>query len=183
MIALLLLLAASYTATTGPGNRFTLEVDKTGLMKGKTHIFSFSKYTGSLQYDPKSAVTSSVEFTLYGNSMVCEDQWLKESDLKKVLEWGIDKMIEVRKYPEIRFVSSKVEQSDAAHFQVAGLLTMRGVSHPAIVSVVANGLSFDGTSTVNMKDWGMKPPTAALGAVGTKPEMLVHFHLLFTPAH
>ena len=182
MIGLLLLLAANYTTTPAPGNRFTLEVEKTGIMKGKKHVFSFPKYTGSLQYDAQSATTSKVEFTLDAASMVCEDQWLKETDLKKVLEWGLDKMIEVQKYPEIRFVSSKVEQSDAAHFQVTGALTMRGVAHPAVIAVASNGLNFDGTSTVNMKDWGMKPPTAALGAVGTKPEMLVHFHLLFTPA-
>ena len=182
MIAMLLFLAANYTATPTAGNRFTLEVEKTGVMKGKKHVFSFPKYTGSLQYDPQSATTSKVEFTLNAASMICEDQWLKEIDVKKVLEWGLDKMIDVQKYPEIHFVSSKVEQSDAGHFQVMGSLTMRGLAHPAVVAVTSNGLVFDGTSTVNMKDWGMKPPTAALGAVGTKPEMLVRFHLLFTQA-
>ena len=120
MIAMLLVLAANYTATPTAGNRFTLEVEKTGIMKGKKHLFSFPKYTGSLQYDPQSAITSKVEFTLDAASMVCEDQWLKDSDIKKVLEWGLNKMIEVQKYPDIRFVSSKVEQSDAGHFQVTG---------------------------------------------------------------
>ena len=181
--ALFVLLFATYTAGPAPGNRFTLEVEKTGLMKGKKHLFSFPKYTGSLQFDPNAVASSKVEFTLDGASMACEDDWVKPKDKEKILEWGLNKMIQVDKHPQLRFISAKVTEIDAAHFQVAGALSIRGIERPVTIALTksqSNGaLTFDGLSTIDMRDWGMKPPTAGLGSVGTKPEMLVRFHLQF----
>lgn len=95
-------------------------------------------------------------------------------------------MIEVKQHPEIRFVSDHVNVNGPNRFNVSGALTMRGVSRPAVIAVTTQdqgrALKLEGSSTVNMKDWGMKPPTAALGAVGTKPEMQVRFQLFFTPS-
>jgi len=186
MIALLTLLLANYSAGPAPPNHFTLEVEKTGVMKGKKHVFRFPKYLGTLQYDAKSPANSKVEFTLDGASMVNEDDWVKESDREKILEWGLNKMIEVKQHPEIRFVSDHVNVNGPNRFNVSGALTMRGVSRPAVIAVTTQdqgrALKLEGSSTVNMKDWGMKPPTAALGAVGTKPEMQVRFQLFFTPS-
>ncbi len=185
-LACIALLAGLYTTTPSPGNRFTLEVEKTGLMKGKKHVFSFPKYNAQLQYDPSAVTSAKVEFTLDGASMVCEDEWVKPKDKEKILEWGLHKMIEVEKHPQLRFVSGKVTETDAGHFQVGGNLSIRDVERPVTIAVTksqANGdLILEGQSTIDMRDWGMKPPTAGLGSVGTKPEMLVRFHLRFQPS-
>jgi hypothetical protein len=39
-------------------------------------------------------------------------------------------------------------------------------------------LLLSGTATVRMTDYGLKPPTAALGTIGTKPEMAFAFTLV-----
>ena len=53
---------------------------------------------------------------------------------------------------------------------------------PTMPSAAEGGdLLLDGRSTVKMKDYGLKPPSAALGMVGTKDEMEVSFVLRARP--
>ena len=48
---------------------------------------------------------------------------------------------------------------------------------PVTVAVTKSGNTYDGTAAVNMKDFGIKPPTTGLGAIGTKEVMIISFHL------
>ena len=59
-------------------------------------------------------------------------------------------------------------------------------SRPATVGVALNTGSdtfplIEGSSRVRLTDFGLKPPTAALGTIGTKNEMLFRFVLAGTP--
>jgi polyisoprenoid-binding protein YceI len=79
-----------------------------------------------------------------------------------------------------------VRRQGEEQFEVEGQLTIRGIARPALVRVLvkpAEGgdLLLDGRSTVKMKDYGLKPPSAALGMVGTKDEMEVSFVLRARP--
>jgi polyisoprenoid-binding protein YceI len=67
--------------------------------------------------------------------------------------------------PEIRFVSTKIEGTDPAHFTIAGNLTMHGETHPVVLNgqVIASGKSPRGRSiiaygasvTIDRTQWGM----------------------------
>jgi polyisoprenoid-binding protein YceI len=71
---------------------------------------------------------------------------------------------EVATYPEIRFVSTKVE-GDAKHFTVGGDLTMHGQTHPIVLNaeVVGAGksprgrsiIAYAATATIDRTQWGM----------------------------
>jgi hypothetical protein len=55
---------------------------------------------------------------------------------------------------------------------------MAGISKPVSVQVILGAdLSIQGSAKLKMTDWGMKPPSAALGAIGTRDEMSVAFVL------
>jgi len=60
-------------------------------------------------------------------------------------------------------------------------LTIRGIAKPATVNVALQEfdevLMFRGTARVLLTDYGLKPPTALLGAIGTKNEMEFSFSL------
>ena len=43
-----------YTIAPAEENLLELDVDKTGLWKGKRHIFTFARYNGKLLYDPQN---------------------------------------------------------------------------------------------------------------------------------
>jgi polyisoprenoid-binding protein YceI len=78
-------------------------------------------------------------------------------------------------YPEIRFVSTATDQVDADHYRVTGDLTIKGVTKPVSVDFEYAGsavdpygnqrIGFEGTTTVNRKDWGVSW-NAALEAGG-----------------
>lgn len=171
-----------YRIQPAPGDRFALEVYKTGLLSGKKHLFLFERYTGNLLYDPDSPRNSRVEVRIEGVSAVCQDTWVKPKDLKKILDTALHEMMDVEKHPELSFSSTGVLPKGEDQSDVQGLLTIRGIAKPASVSVTTKRLkddafSFNGTARVKLKDYGLKPPSAALGAVGTKNEMTVSFVL------
>ena len=159
-------------------NRFTLEVEKTGLLRGKTHVFSFGKYRGRLDYKEQTPELSKVQFEIESKSIVCLDTWVSDKDKVKIVHTALDEMLAADKYPTISFVSTRVTPKSPNAFEVTGSLSIRGVVRSATVTVTKMADNYDGTAEVNMKDFGLKPPTAALGAVGTKELMTVKFHLV-----
>ena len=158
-------------------NRFTLEVEKTGLLRGKTHVFVFGKYRGKVDYNDRNPELSKVQFEIESKSIMCLDTWVSDKDKVKIIRAALDDMLAADKYPAISFVSNHVTAKTPTMFEVTGSLSIRGVIKDATVSVAKNADTYDGTAVVNMKDYGLKPPTAALGAVGTKDLMKVTFHL------
>ncbi|MBM3763558.1 MAG: YceI family protein [Acidobacteria bacterium] len=144
-----------------PGNFIRLEVLKTGLMKGKKHIFEFPVFKGVAQRNPNR-----YEISLDARRIECKDDWLKASDLKKVSEYAVKDMLDAERFPEILYKSE------------SGLLTIRGKSAPVGVAYEEKSRNvFEGTATVDMRLFGLKPPSAALGAVGTDPWMKLSFRI------
>lgn len=168
--------------------RFTLQVDKTGLMNGKTHLLVFERYDGRLEYGPRNPQQSHVELTIDSGSLVVTDDWVNEKDRAKIADEALHKMLAVSRYPEMRFRSHAIRTSEGENrYEVAGDLTIRDLTRPVVVQVGLReqpdgSLWFDGKATVKMKDYGLKPPSAALGLIGTKNEMLVSFRLRAVPA-
>lgn len=193
-LVLLPALAASLIAGTltyhiqpSAGSRLALEVEKTGLLSGKKHLFVFERYRGKLLYDRESPENSRVELAIDGTSAVCKDTWVKPKDLKKILDTALHEMMAVEQYPELRFSSSRVARRAGEEFEVTGTLTVRGISRPVTVTVTMRPSSgevllFAGKAVIKLKDYGLKPPSAALGAVGTKNEMMVDFLVTATLA-
>jgi hypothetical protein len=145
----------------GPENHIRLEVLKTGLMKGKKHVFEFPVYRGKGERNPNR-----YEISLDARRIECKDDWLKAADLKKVAAYAVKDMLDAERHPEIVYKSE------------SGLLTIRGKSAP--IGVVYKETSpnvFEGSATVDMRLFGLKPPTAALGAIGTDPWMKLSFKI------
>jgi polyisoprenoid-binding protein YceI len=171
-----LVAAAAERLALGPGtgNRMALEVEKTGLMRGKKHVFRYEKFEGTVFYD---GANSRVEFWVDATSAVCEDNWVDEKDRKKILAEAL-KLTDAARHPRLDFRSTAVRPGAAGGFEVEGQLTIRGAAKPVKVQVREKpGRVFEGTVKFPMSAWGIKPPSAALGAVGTKDEMTLQFTL------
>ncbi len=129
---------------------------------------SFNEFAGTGYFDAENPAASRVELTIQAASIDTRnpdrDAHLRSNDF-----------FDVENHPEIRFVSTAVEQVDAEHYRVTGDLTMRGVTKPVTVDVEVSGaavdpygnqrVGFEGTTTVNRKDWGINW-NAALEAGG-----------------
>jgi polyisoprenoid-binding protein YceI len=159
------------------GSEFKLEVEKTGLLKGKKHIFKFEKYGGVLAYDVQMPEKSRIELEIESASATLHDDWVNDKDKKKVLAVTQTELLESGKYPKLKFVSEKITAKGAGSFEVLGKLTIRNITNAVTVAVTQNGEVYAGMAKVKLTDYKLKPPSAALGAVGTKDEMTVSFVL------
>jgi polyisoprenoid-binding protein YceI len=170
-----------------PGDRFALTVEKTGLWSGRKHVFEFDRYRGTLRFDRAQPARSVVELTIEAGSAVCTDAWLSEKDRRKVLEFMFRDMLDVERHPRMTFRSTAVRATAEKVFDVSGMLTVRGIERPVRVSVTLGEsgrtlTALTGHAIVRLKDYGLNPPKAALGAIGTKNEMTVDFRLVPRPS-
>lgn len=161
----------------GEDARFELVVEKTGLMKGKRHVFSFPKLEGSVTFDPPL-----VDLAVEARPAVLHDDWVSEKDRRRILEFTHSPaMLDTGRHPRITFRSSQVNELGDGRYQVRGLLTLRGLSREVEAAVIRRGQQFTGNAVFPMSRFGMEPPKAALGAVGTRDEVSVQFTLIAQP--
>ncbi len=178
--AAIALAAEPVALTPGGGSKFAFEVAKTGLLNGKKHDFRFTRYSGKLDLDEKTPANSKVSFTIDPKSLQSLDEWSPaKGSVDKILKEAWGPALQVDKYPEIKFQSTSITAQGPETFVVKGDLTVRGQPKPVTVNVTRKQTgkmyTYEGTSTFLMTDYGIKPPTAMLGSIGTKPEIVVAF--------
>jgi len=97
---------------------------------------------------------------------------LSKGDKKKIHANVTKDVLRVRKYPEIRFESTNIVERGEG-FAVEGTLQMHGKSRNIQASIRADGDRWATEVRVHQPDFGIKPYTAALGALKVKPDVLV----------
>lgn len=164
-LALTAIAAAAHAAPT------TLTIDRAHSEVGFNirHFFTkvhgrFTDFGGTIVYDPANFAASTVEVTIRDTSINTgndrRDNHLRTADFF----W-------VEKHPTITFKSTKViPGKNASHFQVAGDLTMRGISKPVTLDVEFLGMGqttveewkrttieagFTAATRVDRRDWGI----------------------------
>jgi polyisoprenoid-binding protein YceI len=73
--------------------------------------------------------------------------------------------LDVEKYPEMKFRSTKIEQTAGDEFRVEGELTIKDITNPVVVNVTFDGLAqdpwggervgFSGVAEIDREAWGM----------------------------
>lgn len=181
--------AAEVLYTISPSNDSTLaiELSKTGLMRRKKHILFFENFSGSLRYAPHHPESSRIEILIDARSVVCRDRWLKDKRQQRVTAYARDEGLEADRHPDIRFSSTRIGLKKLRGFVVEGELRIRGISRIVKVNVVLSPrkqdrFQVDGDTSICLSDFGIKPPSAMFGLIGTKDEGLVRLLLWATPA-
>ena len=87
----------------------------------------FSGVSGSVQFDDANPANSKVDARIDVNTIRTRDDQ-RDAHLKS------PDFFDVEKYPEMTFVSSKVEKNGEG-YKVAGDLTIHGVTKPAVLTV------------------------------------------------
>jgi polyisoprenoid-binding protein YceI len=176
---------SSYQLRPGQGAILELTVEKTGFLNGKKHVFNFPRYQGTLLFDPDAPEKAAITLGIESASLSCHDAWLSAKDLKKVQDYALKDMLAVDRFPRITFRSTTIRKIDIDRYEASGSLTIRDVSSPVVVTVVlrtgpAGSLVLEGASSILLTAFGLKPPTAALGTIGTRNEMAFRFVVVAT---
>ena len=97
---------------------------------------------------------------------------LSKGDKKKIYDNVTKDVLHVRKFPGIRFESTNVVERGEG-FAVEGTLHLHGKSKSVQAGVRADGSRWVTEVRLHQPDFGIKPYTAALGALKVKPDVVV----------
>jgi polyisoprenoid-binding protein YceI len=164
------------TLEPAPGSYVKVEVEKTGLYKGKKHLFSFTSWRGQVEYDPQHPESATARLEIDAGQFKLEDEWVSEKDRKKISEFTRSKeMLEVSSYPQIVFHGAGLKPDGPGRWKITGDLTIRNVTKPVELALALDGKQATGRAVFPMTAFGLKPPKALLGAIGTKDEIVISF--------
>jgi polyisoprenoid-binding protein YceI len=110
-----------------------------------------------------------------------KDAWVKKKEeRKKIVETAVNDMMAATQYPQLKFSSRRIASKSKGQFEIQGDLTIRGIAKPITFVAAAKPsgierLEIDGDAQINLKDYGLKPPAAWLGLIGTKSKMTLRF--------
>jgi len=110
---------------------------------------AFTGLKGSIKFDPQNPTESNFDVTIDANT-VNTDNSLRDSHLRD------NSYFDVKNYPVIHFVSTKVNGKNGA-YMISGKLTIKkqtkDVSFPFTASSANDGYLFKGTFKINRKDF------------------------------
>jgi polyisoprenoid-binding protein YceI len=119
----------------------------------------FNKIKGTIHFDPDDVIHSSVEVSIDASS-ICTGIKKRDDHLRS------PDFLNVEKYPEILFRSTKVESTDGKRCKVNGALTIHGVTQTVTLEVEycgpikspfgATSLGFSAKTIINREDFGIK---------------------------
>jgi polyisoprenoid-binding protein YceI len=120
---------------------------------------AFNEFEGSITVDAEAPERSKVELAIKVASIdtrnADRDQHLKTNDF-----------FDAPQFPEITFVSDRVDQVDEGHFIVSGGVTIRGITREISIPIDFIGVErdpmgnlragFEGSRRINRQDFGLK---------------------------
>ncbi len=129
---------------------------------------SFNEFAGTGQLDLENPSNSRIDLTIQTASIdtrnADRDAHLRSNDF-----------FDMENHPQIRFASTTTDRVDSDHYRVTGDLTIKGITKPVTVEFEYTGaavdpygnhrVGFEGTTTINRKDFGVSW-NAALEAGG-----------------
>ncbi len=116
----------------------------------------FEQWTGDFVYDPARPESASVVIHIQAASENSQNE-RRDNDVRA-------NYLNVDSFPDIAFVSRRVEKVDSTHLRVTGDLTLHGVTRPVVLETEflgamanprAKRIAFTATAQVNRQQFGM----------------------------
>ncbi len=180
-----------FTFTIHPGeSQLTLKVGRAGLFKvfGHDHLIEVRRFGGEVNWRPDSPESSSVSLSIESASLRVADSDVKEETRAEIQAVMEAEVLEIEKYPTIRFESKALEVQRAEEGEiriiVSGDLTLHGVTRPMKIPlwllVSEERLRVRGELKFKGSHFGIEPVSVAGGTIKTKDELELSFDLVAT---
>jgi polyisoprenoid-binding protein YceI len=201
-VAAALLLITAVTAAQEKSNysidgmrsKVQINVYKEGVFKafGHDHLVAAKELYGQVQFDPEKIDQSAVRLKIPTKSITVIDPGESEKDRQDVqATMEGEKVLDVAKFPEITFASSKVTaaRKTPAGWEVtlSGKLKLHGVEKPVNfplrVNAEANELRGEGEVSILQTDYGITPVKVGGGSVKVKDKLKITFNIVAAKDH
>jgi hypothetical protein len=168
--ATLLLTAQPQTnAANSQQSGVTIHVFKAGLFSMAAHNHVVVAPIGGASIDPEG-LHAEVSFAAKDMKVTDPDESEKNRAELQSTMLG-PKVLDAEKYPEIRFRSSRIEQSSPQHYRVTGMLELHGSRRELSFEVTGTPEHYHGAARLKQSDFGIKPISLFGGSVKVKDEL------------
>jgi polyisoprenoid-binding protein YceI len=158
-------------------SKLTVRVGKSGAFSGFGHAHVVS--AAILRGEVATSNPLSVQFVVNAREMKVIDPGESEKDrgeVQKVM-LGPD-VLDTSRYPEIKFVSEKVEVLGESRWRVTGNLTLHGQTKPVTLETTLEKGHYRGTATVLQTNFGITPIKVAGGSIKVKDEVQIEYDIV-----
>jgi polyisoprenoid-binding protein YceI len=158
----------------------TVRVYKSGLFRAfaDNHIVQAQVTEGTLDDGPAARVA----FAIDSARLRVLDPGLSADAREQVQSRMLGpEVLDVQRYPEIRFQSSAIERRTPEGWIVRGLLTLHGQAHEVTVTVTPAQGRYRATVKLRQTDFGITPISIGGGAVSVKDEVQIDADIVVAP--
>lgn len=121
--------------------------------------------SGSFKNFQAEVETKETDFSTAQINLTAEMESISTNNEQRDAHLRASDFFEVEKYPELKFISTKIERTDSDIFSLYGDLTLKGITKPVKLHVEYNGVAKDPwggeragfviTGKINRSDWGV----------------------------
>ena len=163
---------------------------------GHDHVVEATTVSGSVTYDATAPALSSVAAQVQTATLRADGSETRRrfglegqpstSDVAEIEKsMKAEGQLDASRFPTISFASTTITPEAPDRYQVAGQLTIRGVTRavqfPANVVMEGNVFRATATLTFMQSAFGYKPYSALLGAIKNKDAVVLHIDLVAVP--
>ena len=123
-----------------------------------------------------------VAFKLSARLLKVIDPEASDKERAEIQQTMEEKVLEVDRYPEIRFQSTSVVVQGTGRWQVKGKLTLHGRTLPIEFVVQESKGRYRGKTTLRQTSFGIEPIRIAAGTVRVKDEIAIEFDAGLAPS-
>ena len=170
-------LAIAQAADVDAGrSSITVKVDKSGLFSAFAHNHTIQAPIASGKLDTEKRTAA---LTFNTKEMKVLDEGVKESERADIDQtMKSDKVLDVQRFPEIRFASTSITPQDGGRYQVRGDLTLHGTTRPVEFPVTFSKDRYTGSVKLKQTDFGIAPVSIAGGTVKVKDVIEIVFEIV-----
>lgn len=166
---------AAQAQISAPKSAITVHVHKSGLFSAFAHDHVVTAPISSGKIDAKART---IQIAVATRQMKVMDPGISEKDRAEIQETMLGlKVLNVEKYPEIRFTSSRVESLGTQRYRVTGRLELHGASRELSFEVTGGPEQYQGKTKLKQTDFGIEPVAVAGGTVKVKDELEIEFNV------
>ncbi len=154
----------------------TIHVGKSGLFSAAAHDHTIDAPIASGTIRESGA--PHIEFTVEAAKMTVRSDPKVDAKTQATIQADMEDMtLEVRKFPEIAFRSSRVDKVADGQWKVEGDLALHGVTKPVSLMVRESGASYSTRTVIKQTDFGIKPISIGGGMIKVKNEVEIDFQI------
>jgi len=158
----------------------TIHVGKSGLFSAAAHDHTINApiASGGMSGSMSGSGAPHIEFMVETAKMTVKADPKVDAKTQATIQKDMEEMtLDTKKFPEIRFHSSRIEKLGAGQWKVDGDLSLHGVTKPVSLTVKQSGESYTTQTVLKQTDFGIKPISIGGGVIKVKNELELDFEI------